>query len=99
MSYAYSFHPEAEDEFRKATAYYEKQRSGLGDEFFEEVQRTIKLIVDSPYSWAIFDGETRICCTKRFKYGLLYCTDDEEVTIVAVMHLHRKPGYWKKRLQ
>lgn len=25
--------------------------------------------------------------------------EDDEVTIVAVMHLDRKPGYWKRRLK
>ncbi len=30
--------------------------------------------------------------------GILYDVTEEEIRIVAVMHLHRRPGYWKKRL-
>jgi len=30
--------------------------------------------------------------------GVLYRELPEEVLILAVMHLHREPGYWKSRL-
>jgi hypothetical protein len=31
----------------------------------------------------------------RFPYAILYRIASDEVQIVAVMHLHRRPGYWR----
>ncbi|KOR28141.1 plasmid stabilization protein, partial [Achromatium sp. WMS1] len=35
----------------------------------------------------------------RFPYGILYreTLDANGIFIIAVMNLHRKPGYWKYR--
>jgi hypothetical protein len=34
----------------------------------------------------------------RFPYGLLYhCPEPDWIKVVAVMHLHRKPDYWRDR--
>ena len=32
----------------------------------------------------------------RFPYGLLYRLLEWEIVVLAVMHLHRKPDYWKR---
>jgi hypothetical protein len=29
----------------------------------------------------------------------LYVLLEDEVVVIAIMHLKRKPGYWKKRLK
>jgi hypothetical protein len=34
---------------------------------------------------------------KRFPYGVIYQTTNEEIFIIAVMHLNREPNYWKTR--
>jgi len=34
----------------------------------------------------------------RFPFGILYRIAGDEIQIVAIMHLRRKPGYWTKRL-
>ncbi|HAK44654.1 MAG TPA: hypothetical protein DCO79_01865 [Spirochaeta sp.] len=35
----------------------------------------------------------------EFPYGIIYSYSTEEIIIIAVMHLHRKPDYWKSRLK
>ncbi len=30
----------------------------------------------------------------RFSYAVLYRAEPEQILLVAVMHLHRRPGYW-----
>ena len=34
----------------------------------------------------------------EFPYALLYRVWNEQIEILAVMHLSRKPGYWADRL-
>jgi hypothetical protein len=35
---------------------------------------------------------------QRFPFSVVYLDDPESVTIVAIAHSKRKPGYWKDRL-
>jgi plasmid stabilization system protein ParE len=88
----------ARDELNEATAYYEAQRVGLGEQFAQEVQNAIQRILDYPEAWARLSKNARCCRINRFPYGVVYTTRGEDILIVAVMHLHRKPGYWKDRL-
>ena len=93
----YSFHEDAEKEFFAAIEYYEECQPGLGLNFSEEVYATIKRICRPPHAWTAIDSKTKRCLTNRFPYGILYRIADDQVRIMAVMNLHRRPGYWKTR--
>ncbi len=93
----HSFHPDAESEFLEAINYYEDRKEGLGYEFALEVYATIHRILEHPLSWPVLEGDVRRCLTNRFPYGVLYSVEPDEVSILAVMHLHRDPDYWKHR--
>ncbi|MBM3333096.1 type II toxin-antitoxin system RelE/ParE family toxin, partial [Candidatus Sumerlaeota bacterium] len=54
-------------------------------------------IGEFPLLWPIYEGEYRRCLLKRFPYGLIYRIETERIYVMAVAHLHREPGYWKKR--
>lgn len=88
----------AKEELEEAVAYYEKQKAGLGVEFAQEIADTIQRILDHPEAWEKLSKNTRRCKTKRFPYGIIYSVQNEGVCFIAVMHLHRKPGYWKGRV-
>ena len=91
------FHPEAETELSDAVDFYEQQRAGLGRRLFEEVQTTIQQVCEHPRAWEQLDSQTHRCLTNRFPYGVLYRIKDDHIRIIAVMHLRRKPGYWRNR--
>ncbi len=93
----FSFHPDAETEFLEAINYYEEKETGLGYEFAAEVYAAIERIMAMPKAWPHFTQDIRRILLRRFPYGLLYATGDNEIFIVAVMHLRREPRYWKKR--
>ena len=94
----WSFHPEAEAEFLEAINYYEKCRTGLSHAFAVEIYAAIERIVAYPLAWPILDGQIRRLQTNRFPYGVLYAQDADTLFILAVMHLHRQPGYWNERV-
>lgn len=96
----YSFHPEAENEFIKTIDYFENQQRELGQDFSIEVYNTIQRIRINPRSWTKVSANIRRALLKRFPYGILYHYDhvQDNIFIVAVMHLSREPGYWKNRV-
>lgn len=94
----YSFHPEAETEFAQAIEYYEEHEVSLGYDFAVEVYSAIERAAAHPKAWPLMEAEIRRCLVRRFPYGILYAEEEEGIFILAVMHLHRDPDYWKKRL-
>ena len=95
----FSFHPEASAEFEGAVAYYEERQRGLGLDLALEVQAAIQNIVAFPQAWPVIEDEIRRCLVHRFPYGILYTIEPTEIWVLAVMHLHRDPDYWKHRRQ
>ncbi|HHD77374.1 MAG TPA: type II toxin-antitoxin system RelE/ParE family toxin [Campylobacteraceae bacterium] len=93
----FRFHPEAEIEFNNAIDYYEESRQNLGLEFAQEVFAAIHRIIDFPEAWQSMTSETRRCLTNRFPFGIIYMIIENEIVIIAVMHLNKTPDYWKKR--
>jgi len=93
----YSFHPEAAAEFVQAIEYYEECEASLGYDFAIEVYAAIERTMAYPKAWPIIEEDIRRSLTRRFPFGILYAEEGEELFIVAVMHLHRDPGYWKHR--
>jgi plasmid stabilization system protein ParE len=82
----------------EAARYYESQVPALGAAFLKEVRRASGAIASYPEAAAIVRGHTRRRLLRRFPYGVLYRVDPQEIVVVAVMHLRRKPGYWLGRV-
>jgi len=95
----YAFHPEAEAEFVQAIEYYEECETGLGYDFAVEVYSAIERTMAYRKAWPIIEEDIRRSLVRRFPYGILYAEEDYELFIVAVMHLHREPDYWKHRIK
>jgi hypothetical protein len=93
----YFFHPDAELELNVSVDYYEECKKNLGSEFAYEVQKTIQRILQFPTAWQTLDGEIKRCLTNRFPFGIIYYQKNNEIIILAVMQLHRKPNYWQNR--
>ena len=91
------FHPEARAEYVGAVAYYEERRAGLGTLFANEVEAALRRIQESPATWRIIEADVRRCLTRKFPFGVLYTIESDYVSVLAVMHCSREPGYWRSR--
>jgi toxin ParE1/3/4 len=93
------FHPEAQAELNCAINHYEDSVPSLGYQFAIEVFAAIERIKSNPRLWPLLNDEVRRCLIHRFPYGIIDSIDDVQSTvlILAVMHLHREPGYWSER--
>lgn len=89
----------AQNEMDRAFEYYEKQMPGLGQEFADDVLSTIERIRLHANAWSPFSIRTRRCLTVKFPYGIIYQIKKSGILIVAIAHMHRKPGYWNDRIE
>jgi toxin ParE1/3/4 len=94
----FEFHPEARLEFLDAVSYYETHQPGLGQRFIQSVEAAITGIDENPEAWAEIEQDVRRKLTRVFPYALLYTIEPENILIVAVMHCHKEPGYWRSRV-
>ena len=92
-----TFHHEAFAELEQAKTWYEDQAEGLGDIFFQEVQYALSQIHQTPQTWPLYNLGTRRFLIHRFPFAIVYKDTSTEIKFLAVMHLKRKPDYWKKR--
>lgn len=87
----------AQRELDDAVDWYEEQSSGLGREFLDEADRTVRRALVFPESCPEIIPRLRRCLLARFPYGLIYGQDGKSLVVVAVAHLHRMPRYWANR--
>ena len=52
-----------------------------------------------PEAWQAVEEDVRRHLIKRFPFGIYYTIERDYISIVAVMHMSRRPGYWKSRLE
>lgn len=77
----------------------ESSEPGLGYQCAIEIVAAVERIKANPGIWPVLDDQVRCCLVHRFPYGVIYSVDEQksELLILAVMHLHRQPGYWSER--
>jgi toxin ParE1/3/4 len=94
----FRFHPEAREEFRDAARWYRTRRLAAAAQFRRRVSDAIREIAESPQRWPTYLYGTRRFVLPRFPFSVVYLDDPDVVTIIAVAHSKRKPGYWKQRV-
>jgi plasmid stabilization system protein ParE len=91
------FHPDAESEMIEAAVWYESQQVGLGKRYLVSVQDGLNHIQLNPELYTPVEGDVRRCLIKTFPFGILFRLHHDAIEVIAVMHLHREPDYWKQR--
>ncbi len=94
----YRFTSVALTELRETTVYYEQRENGLGTAFLDEIEATVKRILQHPTAWHQLSPRTRRCRTHRFPFGVIYQIRKDEILITSVMDLRRDPARWKDLL-
>ena len=99
---SYGFHSDAVEEYLAAAQYYLDYASPLvAAALVAEVEAAIQILLTSPTTWAVIEEpQIRRCLLTRFPYSIYYRWEPEQdrVSVYALMHLSRRPGYWRQRL-
>ncbi len=93
----YYFHPDALAEADHAATFYEGKQAGLGTRFLDGVEDALTRIQRHPRLFQAISGNIRKCRVLRFPYGIIFREQQDRIEIIAIMHLKRRPGYWKTR--
>lgn len=92
------FHPEAIAEFDAAVDWYATKSEQAADDFVRAVDDAIEVIAVRPLMWAGYLHGTRRYVLRHFPFLIVYLLSESQITIVAVAHGRRRPGYWKERI-
>jgi len=94
--------PPAEEEFAREIRRYEAESPGLGNDLWIEIQHGISLISEHPLIGNVIP-RTRVIPParrlrlRRFPFYLIYREFENEIELVALAPMSRRPGYWRSR--
>jgi len=92
-------HRGATEEFDAAADWYESREVTLGQEFIASVDAAIDQLVENPdLGGRVADSAVRRLPLRKFPYAIIYVRRENELFVVAIAHMHRRPGYWRERL-
>ena len=86
------FHPEAAEELYAAVRQYSAIEPALAVDFESKVEECLVLALSYPSMWREVQRGIRRALIRRFPFGIIYAYDDDVFYVLAVMHLHAKPG-------
>lgn len=89
--------PEAEQEFREAFLWYFERSPIAADAFRALLFQAIDSLAEDADIWPVDADGLRYRVLSRFPYTLWYDLSGTTVSVLAVAHQHRRPGYWKAR--
>ena len=97
MARSVRFHPQADQEAEGAVQWYRERSLMAAAGFVAELSHVIQKVAESPERWPRHIANTRRYIFPVYPFSLIYRLMPHEVTVVAVAHAKRKPGYWKSR--
>ena len=89
--------PLARREMLRAARWYESKAPDLSDRFLDEIRRAMRAVLEFPAAPPIIIAPYRRQLLKDFPYALVYRVENDEIVVLAVANLKRRPGYWIRR--
>lgn len=88
---------EAQNDISDAMRWYESRESGLGKRFIHQIRTTLQQIGENPLRFPVISENIRRALVQKFPYALYYINEPNHISIVAVLHQHRRPDTWELR--
>lgn len=98
MAWNILFLPTARMEAIEARDWYQERSSGLGEAFFQEMDRQVERIAENPAGFPVLFADVRRTRLRRFPYSLFYRIVGEECFVIACFHASRDPKQWQRRV-
>jgi plasmid stabilization system protein ParE len=92
------FHPQAEQEYLTALAWYRERSLIAAINFENAFGRALTRIMEAPKRWPIYIADFRKYTLRQYPFSILYQDLPSQVVVFAVAHGRRRPGYWRDRV-
>jgi len=89
--------PDAEVEIREAFQWYFERSPIAADAFRTEALEAIDHLGTDAQLWAEDTDGIRRYILRLFPYTAFYEIQGNAVTVLAIAHRRRRPGYWRER--
>ena len=91
------FHAAAAREVEDAQAWYEERSMFAASAFLRELSIATNRIREAPMRYPAAEHRTRRILLEHFPFTLHDRIREDVITVVAVAHQKRRPGYWQSR--
>ncbi len=92
------YHESAREELLNEIAFLELRAKGLGKRFHMEVKKIERIIKQFPEAGRELRPGVRSLAIQKFPYSIVYASDRRNLSVIAVAHQKRRPGYWLNRI-
>jgi plasmid stabilization system protein ParE len=99
MIYEVILDPTAEIDLDEIFKYYEGLREGLGFEFMLSFDSSMNSIANNPKAYFNINNQIRRIIIPRFPYAAFFSIAENAVHVHLIMHQHRSPEEWQKRIK
>lgn len=97
MAHVVEFSAEARAEFDEAFHWYAERSGETALSFAAEVDVTIGNVLSDPERFPRTYAGCQQSRLHRFPYVVVYHRSADRISIVAIAHVKRRPGYWTHR--
>jgi toxin ParE2 len=84
-------------ELNEAIHWYQHEAPEQVDRLLREIDEAERLISQMPKAWNPLSSGFRSFRLNHYPYSLIY-SDDASLFVIAFIHQHRRPGYWRDRV-
>lgn len=91
--------PEARLELVEAVEWLSERSTARAMAFRTAYAKVVQRIVEHPEQFPQVEPGVYRALVRRFRYSVLFALREDHALVLAVMHQHRRPGYWRDRLR
>jgi plasmid stabilization system protein ParE len=97
MTHPLVYHPEVLSEVDEAFAWYEQQRTGLGERLLTAIRETLDSVQENPRQVGVIHRNVRAALVRRFPYVVYFREESTRIVVIAIQHGRRDPKRWQSR--
>ena len=97
VNYTLSIRKEAEADIAEAYQYYESCRTNLGSDFVLCLEESFARIQKNAKQYKRIYKKVRRALVRRFPYGIYYVIDQQNISVIGVLHARKNPTHWQTR--
>jgi plasmid stabilization system protein ParE len=91
------FDAAARAEFDEAFDWYAERSPGAAMGFAAEVDAAVEQVAADPDRFPRTFAGCQRCSLQRYPYSVVYYRTSSKITVAAIAHAKRRPGYWRDR--